>query len=295
MDAELMTFGVEIECNLPAAVMNERGIYPGAYHRGDQIPGLPEGWNGQSDGSVRASRGRRAIEVVSPVLRGSAGLKQVREVIETLKAWGARVNESCGFHVHVGWELPKPELKKLVSLVANLQAGIYAATGTKNREDGSYCAPIREPYRRIDWTRPVISLGRYHLLNLKNVLDGHRPTVEFRAFGGTLNFQKVAAYIRLCLGLVQRACTSKAPAKYDPPHVNRERKLYRGKGDGQCEMIRLLYGLGWIKGDQQTQWGALTDLGLPSIERSVKALLGMAAKYDGPITPTTPQTPATPA
>jgi hypothetical protein len=62
MDANDLTFGVEIETTIPAGA-----CYVGGYHNGVQVPWLPEGWKAEHDGSIRASRGRVACEFVSPV------------------------------------------------------------------------------------------------------------------------------------------------------------------------------------------------------------------------------------
>ena len=44
-----VSFGIEIECYVPVGT---RGFEVGAYHNGVQISGTPQGWNGQSDGSL---------------------------------------------------------------------------------------------------------------------------------------------------------------------------------------------------------------------------------------------------
>ena len=48
MTSDEMTFGVEIECIIPAA--NAPSV--GGYHAGTQIAELPAGWNAQRDGSI---------------------------------------------------------------------------------------------------------------------------------------------------------------------------------------------------------------------------------------------------
>src|SRR5579872_4097375 len=51
-DPGALTFGIEIECHLPAGT-----IEVGAYHLGTPVPGLPAGWNAQHDGSIQAPSG----------------------------------------------------------------------------------------------------------------------------------------------------------------------------------------------------------------------------------------------
>ena len=126
MNAEDITFGVEIETLVPLS----SPIRIGAYHAGATVPYLPAGWTAQHDGSIQGDG--RPCEIVSPVLRGHGGLMQVWHAIEALRANGHSVNASCGVHVHVGWspDLPAQALARLVTIVAYLECGLYAITGT---------------------------------------------------------------------------------------------------------------------------------------------------------------------
>src|SRR5215471_8467459 len=93
-----LTFGVELEVTLPA------GTCPvGSYHNGVQVPQLPPGWTAERDGSIQASPGYLAAEIVSPVLQGADGLRQLKAVCDWLVSVQAKVNKSTGFHVHVGF------------------------------------------------------------------------------------------------------------------------------------------------------------------------------------------------
>ena len=104
MNANEMTYGIEIECTIPGHIITERGIRIGGYHNGIQVPGFPEGWTAESDSSIRPAAGMVAVEVVSPVLKGPDGLKQVMEVCDKLKSWARRVLLGLqGCHVHVGF------------------------------------------------------------------------------------------------------------------------------------------------------------------------------------------------
>lgn len=98
MNANNMTFGIEIETIAPDSAVQNDGLRIGMYHHGIQVPYLPEGWKAECDRSIDASRGGHACEIVSPVLRGAEGLAQVAEVVRTLEAKGHRVNITCGVH-----------------------------------------------------------------------------------------------------------------------------------------------------------------------------------------------------
>ncbi len=61
---------------------------------------------------------------------------QVAEVVRVLEAKGHHVNASCGCHVHVGWrrDYPSIALARLITIVAYIEQGLYAITGSKARE-----------------------------------------------------------------------------------------------------------------------------------------------------------------
>lgn len=85
MDINEMTFGIEIECVLPLAAITANNIAVGGRHRGVQIPGFPAGWNAQHDGSINTQGGGVGVEVVSGVLKGAEGVRQVVEAVKKLQ------------------------------------------------------------------------------------------------------------------------------------------------------------------------------------------------------------------
>lgn len=295
MNLSEMTFGVELEITIPAGALQI-----GAYHVGTEIQGFPAGWKAMNDGSIRPTiAGHVGCEIVSPVLRGAAGLLQVAEVVRKLNAMGGRVNASCGFHVHVGFPTRcLPKLGHLVYLVANLEGGLFAMTGTKNRERNQFCGSIKRAYHRTlnyeacgregtvgaalqhytdaatqQVVRPTAS-GRYHTLNLDNLLRGTKPTVEFRVFQGTLNLHKIVAFVRVCLGIVQKASVTRG----------RRATWDAAPGDvpttGVEQIQRLFYRLGWTRGATNEVYGLLEADGIGGLDDSKAIIKRMAEKYD---------------
>src|SRR5262249_47486717 len=104
VNSDEITFGIEIECFVPVRWAEQIGLQRGIYHSGRMLPSIfPYGWNCQQDGSLSINDyTMMAVEIVSPVLRGIEGLRQVEKVAEILTAAGAKVNSTCGVHVHVG-------------------------------------------------------------------------------------------------------------------------------------------------------------------------------------------------
>jgi hypothetical protein len=291
---ENRTFGIELEITLPTGTMEV-----GQYHSPRQIEGFPAGWGAQRDGSISAPGHRMGVEVVSPILRGADGMRQVVEVVRKLNAMGGKVNASCGFHVHIGIddsELPK--LAQVVHLFANTEKGFYASTGTRNREHNSYCRSIKGPnsqherynYDAAGTTGRVASIGsrpeRFHTLNLVPLFTGQRKAMEFRVFQGTLSIEKICGYIRMCIGVVDKG-------------VNMQRRCgwnARGRGgvggeqgtplNGREELNRLFYRLGWNRGACPEVYGALADRvdGIPTLAECMVKLMAMATKYDQAVT-----------
>jgi len=280
MNANQMTFGIEIETVAPDSAVQNEGLRIGAYHHGIQVPYLPQGWKAERDGSVDASRGGHPCEIVSPVLRGPEGLAQVAEVARTLEAKGHRVNITCGVHVHVGWnrELPAAALARLVTIVAYLEKGLYAITGTKSRERGRYCGGVRK-YGNDKDAKPALDHNRYHALNLTSLARGTRETVEFRVFSGSLKPTKILGWIQVCLGLVERAQNGKRSPKWTPaPLTGGWKKAGEGRSEAERLIGYLAWGAGYARIHHGRQYGWISDL-VP--QDQVKAeFRRLAAKYD---------------
>jgi hypothetical protein len=258
MNASDLTFGIEIETIAPDSAVQNDGLRIGAYHHGIQVPYLPEGWKAEFDRSIDNSRGGHRCEIVSPVLRGQEGIRQVIEVLKTLEAKGHRVNASCGVHVHVGWQRdwPAEALARLITIVAYVEKGLYAITGTKSRERGCYCNGVRR-YGNDKNAKPALDRNRYHALNLTNLAYGQKNTVEFRVFSGSLSPTKIVGWIQVCLGLVERALHTKRPPKWNPQPPSGG---WKKGGPGRSEAERLIGYLAWgngyarIHGGKQYGW-----------------------------------------
>lgn len=277
MNVNEMTFGVEFETTLPRDV-----IAVGSYGQGTQIPGLPEGWVAKHDGSIRASRNRMGAEIVSPILKGADGIRQLQAVCQWFQQVGAKVNRSTGFHVHVGWTGDATALERLVFLASNFEKALYASTGTKTRERNHYCRGVQnDPVYQARFVQgdQRQTAGRYYLLNLTNLGNGRKQTVEFRCFAGTTNLSKALGYVRMCLGLVEKALQAKRTTKWVAKKPVETSPIHRS-GDGQTELTRLFYALGWTKGREKHTFGNVESDGLPTLKRIKKELMKLAKKYD---------------
>ena|ERR1019366_1624408 len=281
MNAQEITFGVEIECLFPA----DNAPPSGRPHAGIQVAVLPDGWNAQHDGSLRPKAGFVGVEIVSPALKGQAGVAQIKTVCDWLRSKGVKVNRTCGLHVHIGFnKADVVNLQKLVGVVANFEKAIYASTGTKSRERGCFCQSIQASVAHQ--SGELADVRRYYVLN---VVSPH-PTVEFRPFAGTTDFIKIVASVAICVGLVEKSLKigkkpgwiAKTPVESSP--------ISRG-GEGLTALNRLFYWLGWTKGREKYAFGAID--GMPKIKTLKNKLVELARKYDGNDNVTTPAETAT--
>jgi hypothetical protein len=236
--AQEFTFGVEIETTCPKTNRLRIGSYSST---GEQVPYLPEGWVAKSDCSIRTEKtGHIAVEIVSPILKGESGIIQLIEVVRILKEKGHAVNSSCGVHVHVGFKgRSAEELAKLINVASYLEKGMYAITGSKRREQGSYCGSVKEHRNANAFKAAGL---RYKLLNINN-LTGRKETVEFRCFSGSLNATKIVGWVQVALGVVEKALTTKRMPKWDGKNPI---GVWKKTGNGQTETERLLAYLCWV-------------------------------------------------
>jgi len=276
--AQEFTFGVEIETIVP--YLNEIRI--GNYHNGIQVPYLPHGWTAQRDGSIRGTRDTLPCEIVSPILKGEAGIKELIKVVKILKEKGHKVNDSCGVHVHVGFGgKTATELAKLITITAYLEKALYAITGTKSRERGSYCDSVKQ-YDNAKKYRDEMRVAdgaRYKVLNIRNLTPGGKGTVEFRCFSGSLNVEKIVGWVQVSLGIVEKALTCKRCPAWDG---KKPTGVWKKEGDGATECERLLAYLCWGNyGKHPSHLRAYGWISNEIKQDTVKATLRtLAAKYD---------------
>lgn len=186
-------------------------------------------WIVEYDSSVDDSHGGEQCEFVTPKCTYE-DIGTVQECIRALRKAGAKVNKSCGLHIHV--DASKHTAKSLKNLVFTFRAKedlIFKAVAP-TRIRNFYCKPIDDSLienikknKKIDaetmkktwystysdWRDETAHYhdSRYHALNLHSVW--YRGTVEFRLFGATLHAGEVRAYINLCLAMSAAAINAK--------------------------------------------------------------------------------------
>ncbi len=207
-------------------------------------------WKVVSDASIRCqARGERtasrlySVEVVSPICRYE-DMETVQELVRQLRHGGARVNDSCGIHIHVDASRHNPQtLRNIVNIMASKEDLLYK-TLKVNIDREYYCqkADLRflddvnlkhpktmEELERLWYNGDSrrnrhYDQTRYHALNLHSVFS--KGTIEFRMFNSTLHAGEVKSYIQLCLAISHQALTQQR-AMRTKTHSDNEKYTFR--------------------------------------------------------------------
>lgn len=205
-DIAKLTFGIEIECyNFERA-----DLISEAYSKGLNV--RSEGYNHDDnqhyykivrDGSLV---GENSQEVVSPILNGERGLNSLKTLCSALDRVNAKVNRSCGLHVHIGAAAMTDEhyirvfknYQRLESVIDTFMA--FSRRDNNSRWchslqgfDFSTCRTKRDVAR-------VLCYDRYHKVNAEAYSRHH--TIEFRQHQGTTDYEKISNWVRFLTKLV---------------------------------------------------------------------------------------------
>jgi hypothetical protein len=165
---------------------------------------LGSSWRVKNDCSVTGE----GLELVSPPLQGESGMEQLRKACQMLQRLGARVDRSCGLHVHhEARDLGASGLARIAEIYTANQDLINWLVAP-SRRDGRWCKTLTSTElwdirQTANSGRTPTATSRYRACNLGSY--GRHGTVEFRQHQGTLNFRKIEAWTRLGQGLMDAA------------------------------------------------------------------------------------------
>ena len=245
-------FGVEVEMTgitrrqAAQALANYFGTTPrqtGGYYDKWSVkdPGGKD-WTVMYDGSIRTEMKSEngyavvddieySVEMVTPKLTYEE-LPKLQECVRQLRYAGAKVNKTCGIHVHVdAANHNRQSLKNLLSIMYSKEDILFKALRVNENRVRQYCQKVREPMlkeaRKLssDETKNLTALEsiwyegnvdnrehynwtRYYALNLHSVF--YRGTIEWRCFNSTLHAGRVAAYVNLCLAMSAQAIAQRS-------------------------------------------------------------------------------------
>ncbi|WP_297872221.1 amidoligase family protein [uncultured Oscillibacter sp.] len=171
------------------------------------------------------------VEMVTPKLTYDE-LPRLQECMRRVKAIGAKVNGSCGLHVHVdASNHNRQSLKNLIGIMYSKEDILFKALQVNEARAARWCKKVREPMLKkarllsADETQDLTLLEkvwyegevdktdhynwtRYYALNLHSVF--YRGTVEWRCFNSTLDPVQAAAYVNLCLAISAQAIAQRS-------------------------------------------------------------------------------------
>lgn len=235
-----INFGVEIETygigreGAVNAIARALGWTASNGYRGGYkvVDNQGRSWKAVGDSSIC---GHSGAEVVSPILKYD-DIEDLQKVVRALRQGGAKVNESCGIHIHVdAGAFEVPAIVRLAKLWARKEKLLKHSFEVFRARGESYCWDMNRHgfMDRLFAKRNVTTLdqlnkiwydsdsvtnrhyhydsSRYHACNLHNIWG--KGTIEFRLFNSTLHAGKVKAYVQFCLAMASKAINARAAAR----------------------------------------------------------------------------------
>jgi hypothetical protein len=209
IDITKIRFSPELEVELPAKVDAERLIT-----RGKTL----KGWEIKSDGSLT-----NGIEL-SPengnhLYYNKEDLMQIKEVIALVRVHKGKIKPTCGLHIHIDvkkltdkqiltiiqefihkqnyvvkkFEVSKDRLEQTCQLLPKSE--LHSLTEKAIHQFRNQNDYLFRNYGYID--------EKYYSLNVAHLAKNDYGTIEFRLFGGTLNFREIKERVYWTLNFVK--------------------------------------------------------------------------------------------
>lgn len=249
MSIQDQNFGIEIEmtgltrskaAKVIGEYFNKDPVHEGrAYDKYTVKDFANRNWTLMSDGSIDAeySSGRSTssnafkVELVSPICQYQ-DINDIQKMVRKLRSNGARVNTSCGIHIHIdASRFNSDTLRNLTNIMYSKEDIIYKALKVEGDRERDYCKKVDNSFiEKLNKHKPKnmddlsqlwyngpsrghthYHFSRYHGLNIHSVFQ--KGTVEFRLFNGSLHAGEIKAYIQFCLAITNQALSQKSASK----------------------------------------------------------------------------------
>lgn len=167
-------------------------------------------WKIVTDASV-SSRGTgrgTGLELVSPIMKGEEGLKEVEKVLNAIDGAGGKVNTTCGLHIHVDTAGMTPIQRKNFFLAYVRNQDLMDRLVSRSRRNNRHYTQRYETERAINYYADCVEAGtsgnsRFFTVNTCSLVK--YGTLEFRQHQGTLNGKKVVAWVQMLLAIAYTA------------------------------------------------------------------------------------------
>ena len=206
-------------------------------------------WKIVTDGSIRGAGG----ELVSPILASTDGMRRLRMACTGLTRAQARVNTSCGLHIHHEMHERSVAVVKNTLLLYAMNQSLINAMLAPSRRNNTYCRPydviqLAETFRNLEhtesnwatWSGRIQSalFDRYFVINTQSL--GRYGTLEFRQHQGSTNFQRIAAWVRFGQAILRAAARGDVPIAFTS-HTTLFETLHLSQEDRDYWMSRITY------------------------------------------------------
>lgn len=222
---------------LSAAIGTEHVYQHGVpYHESSSVNATTR-WRVESDSSA-------GWEVISPILVGKEGLRQVMIVSNALENLVNeynklfRINHLCGFHLTLATNLNTLLKKKgMLALVTRLEPGLFPLVSPSRLyhfDEGcydhelfnEYCRPLSSALDSIqyllDHPRNIASRSdRYQSVNFCRCCGGTN-LLEIRMHNGTVDFKKIVVWLSLWMAIILHATRTMSDELGQPQWFHRD-------------------------------------------------------------------------
>ena len=168
-------------------------------------------------------------EIESPILNDTEdSWTKLLNACAFLRAIGCKVNKTCGGHIHIGANImgvDEMAWKTLLNVWGKAEPMIYAMSNrrgemTRKGAIRDYATKIEKAISSVDWSRIKIkrerdllelslimfgmdNFARYKAINLSNLSNAYKNTIEFRLSNGTIDYNIIRENILLYARLIQ--------------------------------------------------------------------------------------------
>jgi hypothetical protein len=170
------------------------------------------------------------IEVKTRILTYDEWEALVPKTLDICRYLGARVNPSCGHHLHFGFpeiEQDPRHVRSIWNLFHRFNDVIFGIVAPSRRHS-NFCRPMPPASKILHGANSIRTLkqrlgqyDRYYALNLSHIFD-QPPRLELRHRDSTLDPNKARHWLRFCLQLVQHSVTRTCQAA--PSSLPNDRK-----------------------------------------------------------------------
>jgi len=209
IDIKKIRFSPEIEVELPAKADSDRLI-----ERGKTL----KGWEIKSDGSLENGI-ELSPENSNHLYWNEDDLMQIKEVLALIRVHRGKIKPTCGLHLHIN--VKNLSNKQILTIIKEwIHKQRYVAkrfnVSKERLEETCKLLPKSELHKltekaihqfRNSDNYSFRSYGyideKYYSLNVSHLPKNDYGTIEFRLFGGTLNFREIKERIYWTLSFIR--------------------------------------------------------------------------------------------